>query len=317
MEIDLQDAVEHAAAQDQPSALSKEALAGLDATRQITALMLARNYLPDIIVGHGAMPIREMMAHLTQSVPGFSGLQPAKARRLVVAALEHRAGGGLHGEVRFEKVGWGRWSVAGSGAQAQGLPIAASRSGNGQTPPARADGSRSSLPMLRVRNTRDVYSGSWNAGSWSPHRGADDDEEEEMADNMSLDGSEGSTESDSASDMELQADLNDDTDEEDWAALGPEALRQPRRHGPPRENRDYNHLSRTQTSNPRYRSVSAQAHSLPHGHLTVPSAFSASRGNHAVNAGTSPITARTASSGVTGSGAERDAIEALIAMGSM
>ena len=171
--------------------------------------------------------------------------------------------------------------------------------------------------MLRVRNTRDVYSGSWNAGSWSPHRGADDDEEEEMADNMSLDGSEGSTESDSASDMELQADLNDDTDEEDWAALGPEALRQPRRHGPPRENRDYNHLSRTQTSNPRYRSVSAQAHSLPHGHLTVPSAFSASRGNHAVNAGTSPITARTASSGVTGSGAERDAIEALIAMGSM
>jgi len=317
MEIDLQDAVEHAAAQDQPSALSKEALAGLDATRQITALMLARNYLPDIIVGHGAMPIREMMAHLTQSVPGFSGLQPAKARRLVVAALEHRAGGGLHGEVRFEKVGWGRWSVAGSGAQAQGLPIAASRSGNGQTPPARADGSRSSLPMLQVRNTRDVYSGSWNAGSWSPHRGADDDEEEEMADNMSLDGSEGSTESDSASDMELQADLNDDTDEEDWAALGPEALRQPRRHGPPRENRDYNHLSRTQTSNPRYRSVSAQAHSLPHGHLTVPSAFSASRGNHAVNAGTSPITARTASSGVTGSGAERDAIEALIAMGSM
>ena len=58
MDIDLQDAVEHAAAQDQPSALSKEALAGLDATRQITALMLAKHHLPDIIEGHGAMPIR-------------------------------------------------------------------------------------------------------------------------------------------------------------------------------------------------------------------------------------------------------------------
>lgn len=327
MDIDLQDAVEHAAAQDQPSALSKEALAGLDATRQITALMLARNYLPEIIVGHGAMPIREMMAHLTQSVPGFSGLQPAKARRLVVAALEHRAGGGLHGEVKFEKVGWGRWSVAGSGAATQGVPIGSSRSVLGQTPPAHADSSRGSLQMLKVRTTRDVYSGSWNAGSWSPHRAEDD---EEMADNMSLDGSEGSTESDSASDMDLQADLNDDTDEEDWATLGPEALREPR-HGPPRENRDYNYLSRTQTSNPRYRSVSAQTHSLPHGqlhvgsamrpaynrHLTVPSALSASRGNHAVNAGDSPLTNVTTPTGVTGSGAERDAIEALIAMGSM
>lgn len=323
MEIDLQDAVEHAAAQDQPSALSKEALAGLDATRQITALMLARNYLPDIIVGHGAMPIREMMAHLTQSVPGFSGLPPAKARRLVVAALEHRAGGGLHGEVKFEKVGWGRWSVAGSGTQARGMPIGSARSGNRQTPPASVDSIRGSAQTRKVRNTCDVYSGSWNAGSWSPHR---QDEDEEMADNMSLDGSEGSTESELESDMDLEADLNDDTDEEDWAALGPDALRQPH-YGPRRENRDYNYLSRTQTSNPRYRSVSTQAHSLPHGphpssamrptynrHLTVPAA---SRGNHAVNAGTSSITAFAASSGVTGSGAERDAIEALIAMGSM
>ncbi|KAL7772428.1 hypothetical protein CFE70_002387 [Pyrenophora teres f. teres 0-1] len=78
MDIDLQDAVEHAAAQDQPSALSKEALAGLDATRQITALMLAKHHLPDIIVGHGAMPIREMMAHLTHAVPGFSRLPPPR-----------------------------------------------------------------------------------------------------------------------------------------------------------------------------------------------------------------------------------------------
>lgn len=319
MDIDLQDAVEHAAAQDQPSALSKEALAGLDATRQITALMLAKHYLPDIIIGHGAMPIREMMAHLTQSVPGFSGLPPAKARRLVVAALEHRAGGGLQGEVKFEKVGWGRWSVAGSGSQVRGMPIGGSRSGNGQTPPASVDSIGGSLQMAKVRNARDVYVGSWNAGSWSPHRQGED---EDMADQMSLDGSEGSTESGSASEMDLEEDLNDDTDEEDWATMGPDALREPR-HGPRRENRDYNYLSRTQTSNPRYRSVSVQAHSLPQGrtvtpvlfqHLTVPST---SRGNHVVNAGNSPTSVFTPSSRVAGSGAERDAIEALIAMGSM
>ncbi|KNG48422.1 sin3 binding protein [Stemphylium lycopersici] len=328
MDIDLQDAVEHAAAQDQPSALSKEALAGLDATRQITALMLAKHHLPDIIVGHGAMPIREMMAHLTHAVPGFSGLPPAKARRLVVAALEHRAGGGLHGEVKFEKVGWGRWSVAGSGAQARGMPIGGKRSGNGQTPPDSVDSTGASLhiPKLRQQQQGDIYSGSWNAGSWSPHRHDDD---EEMADQMSLDDeSDGSSDSDSASDMELEEELNDDTDQEDWATMGPEALRETRR-GPRREDRDYNYLSRTQTSNPRYRAISAQAHSLPQPHihhapnatptfqhfLTVPNA---SRGNHVVNAGNSPNVVFTPSStAVAGSGAERDAIEALIAMGSM
>ncbi|KAH7082298.1 putative Sin3 binding protein-domain-containing protein [Paraphoma chrysanthemicola] len=318
MDIDLQDAVEHAAAQDQPSALSKEALAGLDATRQITALMLAKHYLPDIIVGHGAMPIREMMAHLTQSVPGFSGLAPAKARRLVVAALEHRAGGGLHGEVRFEKVGWGRWSVAGSATAARGMPIGVSRTGHTSTPPASVDSTGLQVP--KMHGGRDVYSGSWAAGSWSPNRNGDDDEE--MADQMSLDGSGESTSSDSASEMDLEEDLNDDTDEEDWSAMGPEVLRDPRR-GPRREYRDYNYLSRTQTSNPRYRNTSAQAHSLPHGRIATPvskndlAVLSASRGNHVVNAGSSFATAFNASSGVTGTGPEREAIEALIAMGSM
>lgn len=316
MDIDLQDAVEHAAAQDQPSALSKEALAGLDATRQISALMLAKHYLPEIIVGHGAMPIREMMAHLTQSVPGFSGLPPAKARRLVVAALEHRAGGGLNGEVKFEKVGWGRWSVAGSSPQARGLPIGGLRTGNGQTPPASVDSVGGGLLIPKLHHERDAYSGSWAAGSWSPHRQGDD---EEMADQMSLDGSEGST--DSASEMDLEEDLNDDTDQEDWSTMGPEALRDTR-SGPRREHRDYNYLSRTQTSNHRYRSTSAQTHSLPYGRAATPvykhqlALPSASRGNHVVNSGPS-CTLFNASPGVTGSGAEREAIEALIAMGSM
>lgn len=309
MEIDLQDAVEHAAAQDQPSALalSKEALAGLDATRQITALMLAKHYLPDIIVGHGAMPIREMMAHLTHSVPGFSGLPPAKARRLVVAALEHRAGGGVHGQVKFEKVGWGRWSVA-SSCQNKGLPIGGSRSGQGNTPPPSMDspaGRSFQIPRLRHEAARDAYSGSWAAGSWSPPHHQphsedeqdDDNDDDEMADQMSLD-----DDSDSASDMDLDADLdlNDDTDQEDWSTMGPQP-----RSGPRREYRDYNYLSRTQTSDLRQRTLFGQARSVPvaHARLGVPA------GN--------PLLAVPAAVAGPGSGAEREAIEALIAMGSM
>jgi len=307
MDFDLQEAVEHAAAQDQPaSALSKEALAGLDATRQITAIMLAKHHLPGIILGHGAMPIREMMAHLTQSVPGFSRLAPSKARRLVVAALEHRAGGGLHGEVKFEKVGWGRWSVAGQSTQANhGLPIGShGASRNGPTPPASLDGKGGLRILKNMRTERDVLVGSWQAGS-------PDSRDEEMADRMSLDGSEDS-DSDT-SDMDLDNDLNDETDEEDWSAIGPEALRQkprPTRH----VYRDYNHLSRT--SGVRFRSTSAQSVSLSHAGKTPTSAFNtpsytASRGN----TGTLPASTGVMNSG--GQNAERDAIEALIAMGSM
>ncbi|KAF2875474.1 putative Sin3 binding protein-domain-containing protein [Massariosphaeria phaeospora] len=306
MDIDLEDAIEHAAVQDQPAAvLSKEALAGLEATRQITAVMLAKHHLPGIILGHGAMPIREMMAHLTQSVPGFSGLPPSKARRLIVAALEHRAGGGPDGEVKFEKVGWGRWSVAGQSQHGQGLPIGthgASRSG--PTPPASADGTSGPNIHKSMRNMRADYSGSW--GAVSP----DSSRDEDMADRMSLDGSE--SESD-ASDMDLENDLDDDTDLEDWSAIGPEALRQ-RSCGTRPVYRDYNYLSRT--SGVRFRSASAQSASLSRAGRATPalntSFHPASRGNTG--------TIQHAYSGVLGTGnqdAEREAIEALIAMGSM
>jgi len=307
MDIDLQDAVEHAAAQDQPAAaLSKEALAGLDATRQITAIMLAKHHLPGIILGHGAMPIREMMAHLAQTVPGFSRLPPSKARRLVVAALEHRAGGGLHGEVKFEKVGWGRWSVAGQSSQNnRGVPIGPHGASHaGMTPPASLD-SQGGLHMPQnMRHERDVYSGSWVTSS-------PDSRDEDMADQMSLDGSE--TSDSDTSDMDLENDMDDETDEEDWSAIGPEALRQ--KHRPMRPvYRDYNHLSRT--SGARYRTVSAQSMPLSHaGKSSIP-AFN----SHSYHASRQPTGTVSASNGVLGSRgqlAEREAIEALIAMGSM
>ncbi|KAF2275456.1 uncharacterized protein EI97DRAFT_75784 [Westerdykella ornata] len=315
-DVDLQDAVEHAASQHlHPAALSKEALAGLEAAGQITPAMLAKHHLPKIFSGHGSLPVRDIMAHLAQTVPGYSSIPPAKARRLVVAALEHRAGGGLHGEVVFEKVGWGRWHV--KGENGQGVPIAHSASPSGPTPPASVD-SAGRLVIPRSRFDRDEYCGSWAAGSMAFSR------HEEMADNMSLDGSDDS-DSD-ADDMDLD-DIDDQTDEEDWSALGPELLRNSYR-GPSTEYRDYNYLSRT--SGARYRSASAQvqAQSVPHsrpGHKTTP-AFNNSNNHHnnnntssasRINSGFVHNNGTASPLGVLENRSELEAVEALIAMGSM
>lgn len=303
MDIDLEDAVDHAAAQDQPApTLSKEALAGLDATRQITALMLAKHHLPNIILGHGAMPIREMMAHLTHSVPGFSGLPPSKARRLVVAALEHRAGGGLHGEVKFEKVGWGRWSVAGTSPSThRGVPIGAHGARDGLTPPASLDG-RAGLHLSK--NKFEAYSGSWAADSPDSH-------DEDMADQMSMDGSEESESESDTTDVDL--DMDDETDEEDWSTMGPQSLRQNHKPANP-VLRDYNYLSRT--SGARFPSISGASVAFSNAGRSPtpgfnPSSYTASRGN------TGTLPASVGAMGPRGHLAEREAIEALIAMGSM
>ncbi|KAH7135645.1 putative Sin3 binding protein-domain-containing protein [Dendryphion nanum] len=306
-DIDLMDAVEHAKAQDLPSSsLSREALAGVEAAGQITATMLAKYHLPKIFMGHGSMPVRDIMSHLAQSVPGYSRIPPAKARRLVVAALEHRAGGGLHGEVVFEKVGWGRWHVKGQNNNGQGLPIKGQNAPrSGPTPPASVD-SAGGLANFRLRNNQDGYSGSWAAGSTGSNH------DEEMADAMSLDGSEGS-ESESESEMDLEHDpMDDETDDEDWSAIGPDALRRGSR-GHRVESRDYNYLSRLNTA--QMRSAPSQSvplsragHATPAFNTTNSTSFSASRTN------TGNL---HASSGVLGNTSEQAAIEALIAMGSM
>jgi len=172
------------------------------------------------------------------------------------------------------------------------------------------DSTASGLRIPKLRQERDAYQVSWNAGSWSPpHKMGED---EEMADQMSLDGSDDSSDSDSASDMDLGEDLDDDTDQEDWSTMGPQVSRETRR-GPRREQRDYNYLSRTQSSNPRLRSISAQGHSLPQ------KGFQGYKPSRTPAMGGTPLSSLkfTASPGVAGSGAELDAIEALIAMGSM
>ncbi|KAF2738820.1 hypothetical protein EJ04DRAFT_428436 [Polyplosphaeria fusca] len=314
-DMDLQEAVEHAAVHGQrTSALSREALAGLEAEGAITAEMLAKQYLPEIFKGQDTMPIKDIMSHLAQNVPGYARIPQAKARRLCVAALEYREGGGMNGEFVFEKVGWGRWSShpKGHAPQGRGVPISGATR-PGLTPPASVD-SAVGLQIPKNMRGRVDYTGSWAAGSMMSSR------DEEMADRMSLDGSETS---ESASEMDLEHDLDDDdTDVEDWAAIGPQALREAAR-GHRTVYRDYNYLSRM--SGARNRSTSAQSVSLSRaGRVTTPalnSSYSASRDNAADNTTTTTTINTASGSGVLGNRGqntqEREAIAALLAMGSM
>ncbi|KAL2271744.1 hypothetical protein VTJ83DRAFT_1115 [Remersonia thermophila] len=207
-----------------------------DAAGAITPAMLAKFHLPEILLNHGPLPIRHLMGYLTTSVPGFAGIAPAKARRLVVAALEGKGsgngGGGLDGDVEFLKVGWGRWD-----AKRRGQPPRESLSRHA-SPGAHPN----SIPILqgpgrgaaadRARLGADLPSslGGFSAAFSHDDRFADMDMMDHEADKMSLDGSGSASCSEAPDDDDdyrrrHNDDPEDATDDEDWAAVGAAALR--------------------------------------------------------------------------------------------
>lgn len=201
--------------------LSKGALSNLDGAQAITPSMLAKHHLPGIMLGNGPRPIRHVMGELTQTVPGFSRIAPAKARRIVVAALESREGGGVDGSVTFSKTGWGRWDAHVKGTSRDSAVgsfneghLSPPRSEHGSYAVSQSD-SAINIPVQHMpAKYREQYSGgSWTASSLREEDELDMDPIEEAADNMSLD--------DSLSDSE---DMDDETDEEDWTG-GIEVLR--------------------------------------------------------------------------------------------
>ncbi len=229
-DIDLQDAPD----KSQTVALSAEALdslGDLDSAGAITPGMLAKHHLPDILLSHGPLAIRHIMGYLTTSVPGFSRITSAKARRLVVAALEGKGGegAGRNGDVMFEKVGWGRWD-----ARIKGQPPRVRR-GSNITPPGSLPSSYSQAG-LQVPTQRSWRTGSENLGTSYTGNSAvlshsemgyeDQDMLEHEADKMSLDEDEDGYVS-SVAPEPLDEDLGDGdvTDEEDWASIGAAALR--------------------------------------------------------------------------------------------
>ncbi|KAF2764724.1 hypothetical protein EJ03DRAFT_339605 [Teratosphaeria nubilosa] len=195
--------------------LSRGALSGLDASAAITPSMLAKHHLPGIMLGNGPRPIRYVMGELTQSVPGFSRIPPAKARRLVVAALESRQGGGPDGNVAFCKTGWGRWDAHIKGSSRDSA-IGSFNDGNLSPPRSEHSGyamsyGDSGVHMAGLRapsGYREHHSG----GSWTASSLREEDEDIDMdaleheADKMSLDGA--STDDDTS-------DTDDATDEEE------------------------------------------------------------------------------------------------------
>ena len=228
-DIDLEDAVEHAKAQDSPqrglTARGLSKLAELDAVGNITPALLAKHHLPGILLENGPLAIRHVMGYLTTSVPGFSGIPPAKARRLVVGALEGRGidgqQGGVDGDVVFEKVGWGRWDARKRGQTARETRDSPQYSSHQEGV------LRIPITSTRRERTRDI------AFSHDSDRDYDTPMEdsgtmEHEVDRMSLDGIE---EPEPSCDFPKQKkridyDPQDVTDEEDWASIGAAALRQ-------------------------------------------------------------------------------------------
>jgi hypothetical protein len=227
-DIDLQDAVEHANHTPQS--------AELDSAGAITPAMLAKYHLPEILLQQGPLAIRHVMGHLTTSVPGFSRIPPAKARRLVVAALEGRGNGGeaggLDGEVVFEKIGWGRWDARRRGEPTRDRELNASSS----PPSGIADSFQQRGLQIQgqsgwqVRHPYRMSFAESTAFSYNDDYGmhGDLDMLEHEADKMSLDGDDGEYCSSSEALDEMQEnewDEGDVTDEEDWAQIGADALR--------------------------------------------------------------------------------------------
>lgn len=228
-DLDLQDAVDHANAQDKPQgaislSYGQTNLADLDAAGAITPGMLAKHHLPGILLENGPLAIRHIMGFLTTSVPGFAGIPPAKARRLVVGALESRGEDGslaaLPREVIFEKVGWGRWDARVKGQ------LSRDRRGEHEGNGLRIPGSNSRQDYGKAPSNRmGPASVGFSHDSEMEYDNPDVDMLEHEADKMSIDGAGSS----SASPNGIPAppdELEEATDEEDWASIGAAALRQ-------------------------------------------------------------------------------------------
>ena len=318
-DIDLHD-VDHADNREKPEhhALNAEALdslGDLDSSGAITPGLLSKHHLPDILLAHGPLAIRHVMGYLTTSVPGFSRIPPAKARRLVVGALEGRGsggdGGGLDGNVIFEKVGWGRWD-----ARLRGQPSRERQAANMHSPPASLTSSYSpngrEIPGKSHRTARprgdDSATFSHSEIGFEDH---DIDMLEHEADKMSLDGNDDNaycSSSEAPDDLYLDGDLGegDVTDEEDWAGIGAAALRA----------KSFS----TATSGSRlYQPIAFHSKSFNRSNRSVSKPAQAVAAKSLPRSAAGPVHMADFSfpDGVSGDSQEREAVEALLKLGSM
>lgn len=318
-DIDLQDAVHHQDSHHQPqpvlNAEALDSLGDLGIAGAITPAMLAKHHLPNILLFNGPLAIRHIMGYLTTSVPGFSRIARAKARRLVVAALEGRGSGGEgagpRGDVVFEKVGWGRWDARQRGQPSRDrhrTTLSPAYSQAGFPIPGQQDVFQESCEKRATHQAEP-------AGFFSRPEMEDGENEDVImheAEKMSMDGDDFSYASSSPAPDDANLDDDDDasdaTDEEDWASIGAEALRA--RSLPPSGAPLPRHLYQA-VPIPYDSKVSACSRSR--GGRT-PSTFARSGPNPGLPAQNFMSAAFT--SGVGGT-QEREAIQALLSLGSM
>ena len=225
-DLDLHDGLDGESGHDDLGSLGSE-LAG-----SITPALLAKFHLPEILLAHGPLAIRHITGYLTTSVPGFASIPPAKARRLVVGALEGRGSGsegaGLKGDVKFEKVGWGRWDAK----QLKGGATGTGRYAQQSPPPSVPSSYSAGMPIAKAsrfsfdRTRLNEPVSSWAGDSVVSRDDIDTMMLEHEADKMSLDGGASCSSSEAPPDDDIMGDDPEDvTDDEDWAAVGAAALR--------------------------------------------------------------------------------------------
>lgn len=303
-DIDLEDAVHHANSHAIPFS---EPLYPSEAHGIITPAYLAQHHLPNIVLDQGPIAIRHVMNKLIEIVPGFSDIPPAKARRIVVSALESRVGGGLRGDAEFEKVGWGKWDakVRGQSVAMRERSVRPIQEGplsptalptlySARSGALRIPGATQQRPRFRKPSP-----GSWieETALTAPPVDPDSimsDRIEDEADKMSIDGDEEAERRDrGGSDHPYEALTYSDTDEEDWKAMGAAALRKSSVSGGARS---------------RYFSTSLKSRSKPPMSRSMPS-----QGPPHQRPNFAPLDF----TGVDADSQERAAIEALMAMGSV
>jgi putative Sin3 binding protein len=206
-DVELQDV------SDPHGRLGSAALSSLDAAGDITPALLAKYHLPGILLQNGPLAIRYVLGDLTSKVPGFARIPAAKARRIVVAALENRAGGGLKGDVVFEKVGWGRWDARYRDQPPREVRHPSTDSHTALSP--------TSQPIdIHARSSRRSHVRR-RVSPLSP--GEHSHVSEHEADKMSLDGDDDRDRRRRIPIIQAPED-SDMTDEEDWESIGPDGL---------------------------------------------------------------------------------------------
>lgn len=214
-DVDLQDALDYTH------------LGGSDAHGTITPSFLAKHYLPDIVLNNGPMPIRLVMQQLSNSLPGFADIPPAKARRIVVAGLENRQGGSEAGRVEFEKVGWGRWDAKLKGQASRAAPNPHSLNRGQPSPPASVT-LKPQVAAVQIPNRGINHHRARRPSheSWATETSTSGRPDNSDADMLDQDVERMSLDEDDSNDKHRyrRRTYNSETDEEDWARIGADGL---------------------------------------------------------------------------------------------